>query len=63
MVNSKPALESKTIIVNVIALFAVMIQSQTGYIVTPEVQAAILTIANVILRFLTKGPIKKKGSK
>lgn len=50
--------QSKTMIVNIIALVAIIIQSQTGFVIDVGEQAAILTIVNMILRSVTKEPIK-----
>lgn len=48
---------SKTLWINAIALGAIAVQSQTGYLVTPEVQAAALTVINAVLRVVTKEPL------
>lgn len=49
--------QSKTMIVNIIALIAIIIQSQTGFVIGVGEQAAMLTIVNMILRLITKEPI------
>lgn len=60
MVVKKHPLQSKTVIVNIVSLLAVLIQAQTGFIVAPEIQGAILTVVNTILRFFTDKPIINK---
>uniref|UniRef100_A0A6M3J079 Uncharacterized protein n=1 Tax=viral metagenome TaxID=1070528 RepID=A0A6M3J079_9ZZZZ len=48
---------SKTFWLNVLAIIALIVQSQTGYVISPEAQVSILGVLNVILRFITKAPI------
>ena len=60
MVIKKHPLQSKTLIVNVISLIAILIQAQTGFIVDMEIQASILAVANTVLRFFTDKPIINK---
>ncbi len=50
---------SKTLIFNVIAALAILIQSLTGYKLTAEVQGAILVMVNLILRSVTNSPLGK----
>ena len=45
--------KSKTLWINVIALAALIIQSQYGFIVSVEEQAAVIVITNLILRATT----------
>ena len=49
--------QSKTVIVNIIALIAIIVQAQTGTVISIETQAAIVTIVNIALRLITKEPI------
>lgn len=49
--------QSKTVIVNIIALIAIIVQAQTGTVINIETQAAIVTVANIALRLITKEPI------
>ncbi len=49
--------QSKTFWVNLIAIVALVLQQYTGYVITPEKQVAILSVINVVLRFVTKEPI------
>jgi len=44
---------SKTLWINVIALAAMLIQSYYGFIIGAEEQAAIIVVANLILRAVT----------
>lgn len=52
--------KSKTVIVNTLAAIAVLIQAATG---TPwldaELQAAIIVVANVVLRLVTNSGLEK----
>jgi len=48
---------SKTLWVNLIAILVLIIQTQTGFIISPEEQAAILAVINLILRWITGEPI------
>lgn len=48
---------SKTVWVNAIALFAMVAQMQSGFIVTPDLQAVLLTLVNLGLRAVTKEEI------
>lgn len=50
--------KSKTFWVNVLALASIVVQSQTGFIIPPELQAGILSILNGVLRFTTTEPIQ-----
>lgn len=46
---------SKTLWVNAIAMVALIIQTATGKeIMSPDIQAIILTLANILLRIITK---------
>jgi hypothetical protein len=56
--ESKKFWESKTMWVNVIAAAAVVIQTQTGFIVGPELQALALTVLNLFLRSITEKPLE-----
>ena len=53
----KPFWRSKTFWVNLIAVIGMMAQTQYGFVITPEEQAAILGVINLILRAVTKEPI------
>lgn len=45
---------SKTFWVNVIATVGIAIQTQTGFIVAPSIQAIALSVLNTGLRLITK---------
>jgi len=49
---------SKTIWVNIIAFVLIIVQTQTGWIMTPEIQGVLLTLVNLVLRAITKEEIK-----
>lgn len=49
---------SKTFWVNIIGITAIVVQSQTGYVIPPETQAAALGLVNFVLRLVTKEPIE-----
>lgn len=44
---------SKTIWINIVALAALILQTQTGFIMTPEIQAMALTLVNLGVRAVT----------
>jgi hypothetical protein len=46
--------KSKTLWVNVVALAAMLIQANYGFIIAPEEQIAIITLVNLLLRAITK---------
>ena len=51
--NQKPFWRSKTLWVNTLALIALILQGQFGFVIGPEEQAAIIIVANLILRAFT----------
>jgi len=55
--DQKNILQSRTFWVNILAVVAMLVQTQTGFIVDPEAQGAILAVINVILRFVTKSVV------
>ena len=55
--QAKSILTSKTFWGNLIALVALGLQVQFGWVVTVEYQAGALTVINVALRFITKQPV------
>ena len=57
--TGKKFYKSKTFWMNALSLVGLIIQSSTGFIVPPELQAGILTILNGFLRFTTSEPIKQ----
>ena len=52
--------KSKTIWINMIAIAALIIQSQFGYALRPEEQLMILTVINIILRSITNAELEWK---
>lgn len=49
---------SKTFWVNLLLIFVMLIQSHTGFVITPEEQAMIIGVINIILRFMTGEPLE-----
>ncbi|MBI5056986.1 MAG: hypothetical protein HZB61_10270 [Nitrospirae bacterium] len=54
--------ESKTLWVNALSIIAMIVQSQTVYFLDLKLQALILSIVNIILRFITTEPITGNDS-
>lgn len=48
---------SKTLWVNLVAIIALIAQSQFGYVISPEIQATILGAVNLLLRAITGAPL------
>lgn len=48
---------SRTFWVNILAVIALIVQSQFGYIISPETQVSILAVLNILLRAITKTEI------
>lgn len=57
-VQAKKFWESRTMWVNVIAAVALAVQTQTGFIVGPELQALVLSGVNLFLRSITNRAIE-----
>jgi len=55
--ENKQWYESKMLWINVLAIVGIILQSNFGYVLSPELQVAILGIINVILRAITGKPI------
>lgn len=53
----KTLIKSKMFWVNLIALGAMIVQAQYGFILDPETQLAVLAVVNVVLRAITKEEI------
>jgi hypothetical protein len=53
----KPWYHSKTVWVNLIACAGLIVQTQYGFVVTPELQALAMTGINLLLRAVTKEEI------
>ena len=56
--TSKKFYKSKTFWVNILALASIVVQSQTCFVIPPELQAGILSVLNGVLRFTTTEPIQ-----
>ena len=50
----KPWYQSRTLWVNLIVIIAILVQSQTSFVIEPEAQAALVVVINLILRAITK---------
>lgn len=50
--------ESKIMWVNIIAVVAGIVQTQTGFVVDVEAQGAVLAVLNIVLRAITKEAVK-----
>ena len=51
---------SKTFWINILAIVALIIQTQTGFVFSPEAQVSVLALLNIVLRAVTKAPIEWK---
>jgi hypothetical protein len=54
---SKPWYTSKTVWFNAVALIALILQAQYGFVLDEATQASIIVFANLILRSITKQEI------
>lgn len=57
-VDIKHILESKTLWVNAIAIVAFFIQRKFGFVIDESIQAQLLGAVNVLLRTVTKEPVR-----
>lgn len=55
--------KSKILWANVVALVAFIVQSQTGFVVPPELQGVALGAINMALRLITGQPLQLKERK
>ena len=55
----KKYIKSKTLWINLIAIAAIIIQAEYGFIVSPELEVAALGIINLILRKYTNEGLTK----
>ena len=55
--ESKSIFMSKTFWVNILAIVVMVVQTQTGFVIDAEYQAAVLMILNLVLRAITKQPV------
>ncbi len=58
MIVKKKWYKSKTFWVNILAAFALVAQSQFGWVISPEGSAMILAGINFLLRLITGKPIE-----
>lgn len=56
--DQKNIWHSRTFWVNILAVIGMLVQTQTGFIIDPAAQAAILSVINIVLRLITKSPIE-----
>ncbi len=54
----KKILTSKTLWVNLLAIICLVIQSRYGWVISVDYQAEILAMINLVLRAITKEPLK-----
>jgi hypothetical protein len=54
----KHILRSKTVWINLLAFVAFFIQSKWGYVMDEALQAQVLTVINIGLRYVTSEPVK-----
>jgi uncharacterized membrane protein len=54
MEETKVWYASKTMWVNLIGAIAILLQTQTGFVIDVEAQAALLAVINLVLRAITK---------
>lgn len=50
---------SKTLWFNAVAAIAGFVQTQYGFVISPEMQGLIITGVNFVLRLITKAPVGK----
>lgn len=48
---------SKTFWINLLGIIFLIVQTQTGYVISPEYQVLILGFINMLLRFVTGEPV------
>jgi hypothetical protein len=60
MEDVKTILHSRTVWVNIIAFIAFFAQSKFGYVIDESIQAQMLTVINIGLRYITSTPVKLK---
>lgn len=56
--NTKTLWQSKTFWVNLIAALSFLLQKETGTMIDPDLQGLLLAGANIILRMITKKPVR-----
>jgi hypothetical protein len=63
MDKPKSPLISKTLAVNMMAIFALWVQRETGFAMSVEDQAMILGVLNIVVRFFTHAPLQMPWKK
>ena len=58
--NGKKWYTSKTLWLNFLGVVVIVLQTQTGFVLSAELQTSVLAILNVVLRIITKEPINWK---
>ena len=59
---TKPWYLSKTLWINGLAFIGMIVQSTTGFIVDPAIQATALAVINFIVRLITKKELTAEAS-
>ena len=54
----KKWIRSKTLWINLIAIGAIIIQCECGFVVSPELEAIALVVVNIVLRSITNEGLK-----
>lgn len=54
MSDTKKFWQSKTFWVNILATIGIVVQTQTGFVIDPSIQAIGLSVVNTGLRLITK---------
>ncbi len=58
-VTTKKWYKSKTVIINVITIVALIAQTQAGFVIAPDEQVGLLAVANLVLRIVTTRGLDK----
>lgn len=57
---TKNIVYSKTMWANILAMVALLLQFRYGFVISPEEQAAILAVINMLLRLITQEKLSLK---
>lgn len=57
---TKNIVYSKTMWVNILTMVALLLQFRYGFVISPEEQAAILAVINMLLRLITQEKLSLK---
>ena len=55
----KKWIRSKTLWINLIAIAAIILQAEYGFVVSPEIELGVLGIINLVLRAITNEGLEK----